>query len=117
MERFVKTLQESRMLLERLETAGYAEGMGQYLATVQLLEMIIERVYPQRLAGDLKRRLRRRQPPSEELMRAEYVEDVRFAIRLIDSMLEEHRMFGRRSETEWQLGSERFGFIRRRMPE
>ena len=70
----------------------------EYDQKVQVIEMIIERIYPEKRRKDLKKKLHEHLLIDEEESEEEYQENYRYqlnnAIGVVTTMLEEYKLFG-----------------------
>ena len=88
------------------------------------ISMIIRRVYPnhKEIEDKFFKRGPRMYYNDDELFREYYVSDCNQAIRAIDTIIEEFKLFGfddftpikEKIETEYQVGSEKFGYFKKK---
>lgn len=121
MENIIKKLNELEDRLLGLKEVNYQKGYDEYHSITQLLERIIDRIYPEKDARQLKSKMYRRY--GEEENQDDYLYDIDLAIRVINTIWGEYELFGfddfkplkEKVETEYQIGSEKLlGFFRKK---
>ena len=128
MEKILNKLNDLESRLQELKSLNYQEGKGEYRSITQLLERIIDRIYPDKDAKQLKNKMYRiaayvAHEETEKEKQEDYVYDIDLATRVIGTIKGEYELFGfddfkplkERVETEWQIGSEKMGgFFKRK---
>jgi hypothetical protein len=126
MEAIVKKLKSLNKTLRNLKGVTYKDGNDPYLNIYQLVERIIDRVYPEKDAKILKSEMCHYcdfgYEISESEKQKEYEEKIDFVIRVISTILEESELFGfddfkpikEEVETEVQAGIPNLFSLRRK---
>ncbi len=97
MENILNKLNDLENRLKELKSVNYQEGKDEYLSITQLLERIIDRIYPEKDAKQIKSRLYRgiyvacKKTEAEE--QKEYVYDIDLATRVIGTIKGEYELF------------------------
>ena len=120
-------LEEIRKSLENLKNKNHSKGEDDFESYRDLIKRIIDRVYPEKDAKELKDRLVHRSwvitgKETEEYWQKFYLTKIDLAIRVINTILEEYKLLGfddfkpikEKIETEVQVGSNKLGFWRRK---
>ncbi len=122
MENILKKLNDLEERLQELRYMNYQRGRDEYYSITQLLERIIERIYPEKDAKLIKGNLYAVWAESKQTnigKREDYVRDIDLAIRVIGTIRDEYELFGfndfkplkEKVETELQLGNEGIGIV------
>lgn len=127
MDKIIENLHKIRRDLEHLRGEQHSEGEEEYQQILQLIRRIIDRIYPEKQAENLKRNLIRiifsGEMTDEAQEQENYLYDLNSAIRVVTTLIKEGEIFGfqdfkplkEKTETTVQLGSERFGgFFRKK---
>ncbi len=114
--------------LDQILRMQYLDGASKLEDEKYFLRRLIDRIYPSKAAESLKEGMdahrmvliSRMQSPQEK--QEEFVEDAQLVIRTVETIIRENDTFGfddfqpikEKKETEWQLGSDKFGYIRKK---
>ena len=97
MKDIIKKLEELKNELLELKKMNHATGTPRYYSITQLTERIIDRIYPEKDSKTMKRKLfivvgfaGRNEIEKQK----DYVDDIDRNIRVIDTILEEFKLFG-----------------------
>ena len=126
MSKIIEKLHDLKSKLNSLKETDYRTGNEEYYSINQLLERIIDRTYPEKDAGYLKSELNVSFPVSNitdsQRNQRQYEICIGTTIRVINTIIDEYELFGfedfepmkEKTETEYQVGSERFGALYRK---
>lgn len=125
LEKILAKIKELKDKFEKLKTKSYQIGKEEYESTVQFLERAIDRIYPEKDAKDLKKKLSYGMEFIYESDQAKYLENVNRAIRVIDTILEEAETFGfddfkpikEKEETEIGINKGKFSLFKHKTKE
>lgn len=127
-----KVLEKINIMKNRfveLKNIRRTDAKEEYYQMAGVLERIIDRIYPvrdaQSLKGNLVRGIYFAGPTTEAEEQKDFIYDIDLKLRVIDTILQEHELFGfdnfepikKTKETEWQLGSDKIGFFKKRTME
>ena len=127
MEKIINKLKELKEELEKLETANYNNGAGRCYEICDFVERIIVRTYPEKDANDLKFKLHRSCFTTDEKTDAEkqkdYLDDIDLISGVIKTIIEEYELLDfddfkltkEKTEKEWQIGSDKVGYLRKKI--
>jgi hypothetical protein len=115
MEEIQNKLNDLQNKLQALRSKRYQDGQNEYESLILFIERIIDRLYPERQATELKKKLFMSWGSGNT--QKDYVIQIDLAIRVIDTIKGEDELFGlddfkplkEKVKTEWQLGSEKIG--------
>lgn len=120
-EKVIDKLNAMKGRFTELKNVRYHEAKDEYYKMTEVLERIIDRIYPEKDAKSLKSKLHRgvwiAVEQSEVEEQKDFCYDTDLKLHIIDAILEEHDLFGfddfkplkEKKETEWQVGSEKIG--------
>ena len=119
-QKIINKLNELKVSLNELKNQHNSKEDNNLKSYQDLLKRIIDRIYPEKDAKELKDRLTTRLFWSEQQI--SYLDDINRAMRVINTILEESELFGfddfkpikEKTETEVQIGSNKIGFWRRK---
>ncbi len=127
MSKVDEKLNEVKDSLNNLKTQHHSKGEDELTSYQNLIERIIDRIYPEKDAKELKDKLVNRfwiltGNETEEYWQKSYLDKIDRTIRVINTILEESELFGfedfkpikEKTETEVQIGSDKFGFWRKK---
>jgi len=126
MEKIIEKLKEISKQLQDLKKTHYSEGEEKYHQLDQIIQRIIDRIYPENDAKDLKNKMHMQCFMAGQVSDAEeqkdFVQSLDRAIKVVNTILEEYKLFGfddfepikEKTETEWQIGSDRFGYLKKK---
>jgi len=127
MKKINEKLNDIKKSLEELEKQHYSKGEEDLKFNQNLLERIIDRIYPEKDAKILKDKLVNKfwiltGNETDEYWQNSYLDKIKRAKRVINTILEESELFGfddfkpvkEKVETEVQVGSDKIGFWRRK---
>lgn len=117
MEEIQSKLNDLQNKLQALRSKRYQDGQNEYESLIQFIERIIDRLYPERQATELKKQLFMSWPDGNT--QTVYVTHIDLAIRVIGTIKAEDELLGlddfkplkEKVKTELQLGSEKFGMM------
>lgn len=117
MEEIQSKLNDLQNKLQALRSKRYQDGQNEYESLIQFIERIIDRLYPERQATELKKQLFIYWPCGSGNTQTDYVTHIDLAIRVIGTIKAEDELLGlddfkplkEKVKTEWQLGSEKIG--------
>lgn len=115
MEEIQSKLNDLQNKLQELRSKRYQDGQNEYESLIQFIKRIIDRLYPEKQATELKKELF--MSWGSENTQKDYVIHIDLAIRVIGTIKAEDELFGlddfkplkEKVKTEWQLGSEKIG--------
>lgn len=120
-------LNELKKSLTDLKAQHHSKGEDSLKSYQDLLERMIDRIYPEKDAKELKEKLGNRfwiltGNETDEYWQNSYLDKIDRITRVINTILEESSLFGfddfkpikEKVETEVQIGSNKFGFWRRK---
>lgn len=101
--------------MQALRSKRYQDGQNEYESIIQFIKRIIDRLYPEKQATELKKELF--MSWSRGNNQTDYVTHIDLAIRVIGTIKAEYELLGlddfkpqkEKVTTEWQLGSEKLG--------
>ena len=126
MEKIIKKLKDIKKQLESLKQKHHGEGKEEYYQIDQIIQRIIDRIYPEKDANDLKQKMRRLLfvggDSTDVEDQKDYNLDLDLAIKVVTTIIEEYELFGfdnfkpikEKIETEWQVGSNKFGYVKKK---
>ena len=129
MEKIIEKLNELKGMFEELKSVYHKKGEEEFDTTRDLLNRIIDRTYPEKDAKDLKDKLIHKSwvissstIEDDAYWQKFYLEKIDLSIRVINTILQEYELFGfddfkplkEKTETEWQVGSDKFGYIKKK---
>lgn len=127
MEKIVAKLNEIKTSLNNLKNQHHSKGEDNFESYRDLIKRIIDRIYPEKDAKELKDRLVHKSwvitgNETDEYWQKFYLAKIDLAIRVINTILEEYKLLGfddfkpikEKVETEVQVGSNKLGFWRRK---
>ena len=126
MEKFIDKVDELLKNLEGISKLPHLEGEDKLQTIMDVINRIIDRVYPEKDATELKKKMIVRHIAFGELTDEEkqndYVLGINRAIRVINIIKEEFELFGfddlkpikEKVETEWQVGSDKLGYFKKK---
>ncbi len=126
MEKIITKLRDIKKTLEDLKQKHHAEGKEEFSQVDQVIQRIIDRIYPEKDAMDLKHKMHRNFFVCGDSTDAEdqenYLYNLDLVIKVVTTILEEYELFGfddfkplkEKTETEWQVGSDKFGFFKKK---
>ncbi len=91
MEAILNKLDDLENKLQKLKSLYYYEGKDEYRSITQLLERIIDRIYPEKDAKEIKRKLYSYVSSEGQ---TDYENDIDRAIRVIGTIKGEYELFG-----------------------
>ncbi len=104
-EEIQSKLNDLQKNLQALKSKNYRDGLNEYESLILFLERIIDRLYPEREATELKKQFH--MPFWGEDSQIGYVADIEVAIRVIGTIKAEDELFGLddfKPLKEWQSG-------------
>lgn len=115
MEEIQSKLNDLQNKLQALRSKRYQDGQNEYESIIQFIKRIIDRLYPERQAKELKQELIMSWPSGNN--QTDYMVQIDLAIRVIGTIKAEDELIGlddfkplkEKVKTEWQLGSEKIG--------
>lgn len=126
-QKIIDKLEELKVLLSVLKNQHHSKGEKDFESYRDLIKRIINRIYPEKDAKELKDKLAHKSwiitgKETDEYWQKFYLIKIDLAIRVISTILEEHELFGfddfkpikEKTETEIQIGSDKVGFWRRK---
>jgi len=127
MSKINEKLNEMKESLNNLKSQHHSKGEDNLTSCRNLIERIIGRIYPEKDAKELKNKLVDRfwiltGGETDTYWQNSYLGNIDRAIMVIDTILEESELFGfedfkpikEKTETEVKIGSDKFGFWRRK---
>ncbi len=127
MEPVLNKLNDLENRLLELKSVNHQNGKDEYRSITQLIERIIDRIYPEKDAKQFKSKLYRGiyvacGERTEEEEQEEYVYDIDLATRVIGTIKSEYELFGfddfkplkEKVETEWQIGTDKLGYFKKK---
>jgi ribosomal protein L29 len=127
MEKIIIKLNELKESLNNLKRQNHSGGEDDFKSFRNLIRRIIDRIYPEKDAKELKERLVHKSwiitgNETEEYWQKFYLIKINLSLEVINTILEEFKLFGfedfkpikEKVETEVQVGSNKFGFWRRK---
>jgi hypothetical protein len=122
MEIILNKLNDLENRLQELKSVNYQQGKNEYRSITQLLERIIDRIYPEKDAKQIKSKMQYVRDwvlleKNDRKEQEDYTNNIDLAIRVIGTIKGEYELFGfddfkplkEKVETEWQIGSEKIG--------
>ena len=122
MNKINEKLNEIKSSLNTLKTQHHSKGENELTSCQNLIERIIDRIYPEKDAKQLKDKLVNRfwiltGNETDEYWQKSYLDKIDRTTRVINTILEESKLFGfedfkpikEKTETEVQIGSNKFG--------
>ena len=126
-QKITNRLNEIRISLNELKKQHHSIGKGEFDKNRDLLERIIDRIYSEKDAKELKEKLVHRSwiitgNETDEYWQKFYSIKIDLSLKVINTILEEAELFGfddfkpikEKVETEVQIGSNKFGFWRKK---
>lgn len=127
MVKIINKLKELKTLFENLKKQHHSKGESEFDKNRDLLERIIDRIYPERDAKELKNKLKNNVwiltgNETDKYWQEFYLTKINLSLKVINTILEESALFGfddfkpikEKTETEFQIGSNKIGFWRRK---
>ena len=126
-QKIIDKLNGMRLSLIELRKLHHSKGNALLKSHRDLLERIIDRIYPEKDAKILKKKLVNQSwaltgNETDDYWQNSYINDIDSAIGVIETILEEYSLFGldnfepikEKVETEFQIGSDKVGFWRKK---
>lgn len=126
-QKVIDKLNELKSTLEELKKQHHSKGEKEFESYRSIIKRIIDRVYPEKDAKELKDKLVHKAwiisgNETDEYWQKFYLTKIDLATEVIDTILEEYKLFGfddfkpvkEKVETEVQVGSNKIGFWRRK---
>ena len=126
-QKIIDKLKELKKSLTNLKKQHHSKGRDDFESYRDIIKRIIDRPYPEKDAKELKDRLIHKSwaitgDETDEYWQKFYLTKIDLAIRVINTILEEHSLFGfddfkplkEKVETEVQIGSNKLAFWRRK---
>jgi hypothetical protein len=126
MEDILNKLNDLENRLQELKSVNHLKRIDEYYSITQLLERIIDRIYPEKDAKEIKGNLYPKKNQHIIYIGNEvqgiFLDDLNTAIRTINTIKNEYELFGfddfkplkEKVETEWQIGSDKFGYFKKK---
>ena len=97
-EKVIEKLNDMKIRYEELKKVRRLEAKDEYYKMTEVLERIIDRVYPEKDAKNLKYKLHQHLwiavKQTEAKDQEDFCDDIDLKLRIIDTILEEHELFG-----------------------
>lgn len=129
-QKIIDKLNEIKSSLEILKTQHHSKGEETFNNNRAFLERIIDRIYPEKNATELKNKLMHKSwiitgKETDQYWQEFYSIKINLAIRIIDTILEENSLFGfddfkpikEKTESEVGLNRGKLSFFKRRTKE
>lgn len=126
-QKIIDKLEELKNSFNELKKQHHSKGDDQFESNREILRRIIDRIYPEKDAKDLKEKLIHRSwiitgNESDEYWQKFYLDKIDMSVRIIETILEESELFGfddfkpikEKTETEVGLGFGKLAFWRRK---
>jgi len=126
-QKIIDKLDELKSSFEELKKQHHSKGEKKFDSDRQIIERIIDRVYPEKDAKELKDKLIHKAwiisgNETDEYWQKFYLTKIDLALGVINTILEEYKLFGfddfkpikEKTETEVQIGSNKIGFWRKK---
>jgi len=126
-KKIIKKLKEIKNSLEKLKNIHHSEGEAEFEKQMELIRRIIDRIYSEKDAKELKDKLVHKVwiltgNESDEYWQNFYLDNINRSLRMISIILEESDLFGfdnfkpikEKTETEVCLGLGKLAFWRRK---